>query len=56
MSCERSLARITGPFVQIVPSAIWLASMDGLRSAASSSSTRAESFRCFSSLPTRFCA
>ena len=51
MSEELSRARSTGPFVQIVPSAIWLSAMDGFFSTASSTSSRAPSFRCLSSLP-----
>ena len=51
MSEEVSRARSTGPFVQIVPSAIWLSAMDGFFSTASSTSSRAPSFRCLSSLP-----
>ena len=51
MSGELSRARSTGPFVQIVPSAIWFSEIDGFFSTASSSSSRAASFRCFSSLP-----
>ena len=39
MSPDASRARRTGPFVQIVASAIWFAEIDGLRSTASSSST-----------------
>ena len=56
MSGELSRARSTGPFVQIVPSAIWLSAMDGFFSTASSSSSRAASFRCLSSLPSFSCA
>ncbi len=56
MSGELSRARSTGPFVQIVASATWFAPMDGFLSAASSSSTRAESLRSLSSFPSFFCA
>ena len=39
MSDDDSRARSTGPFVQIVASATWLAAIDGFFSTASSSST-----------------
>jgi hypothetical protein len=50
MSVEVSRARRTGPFVQTVASATWLCEMDGLRSTASSSSTRVGSLSWRSSL------
>ena len=56
MSLELSRARSTGPFVKTVASATWLSPIEGFRSAASSSSTRVESFRCRSSFPSFFCA
>jgi hypothetical protein len=51
MSVELSRARRTGPFVHTVASATWFAAMDGFFSIASSTSSRASSFRCFSSFP-----
>ncbi len=49
MSDDDSRARSTGPFVQIVASATWLAAIDGFFSTASSSSTCVSSCSCGSS-------
>ena len=50
MSVDDSCARSVGPFVKIVPSATWLAAIDGFFSSESSTSTWVGSASCFPSL------
>ena len=49
MSGEASRTRSVGPFVKIVPSAMWLAAIDGFFCSESSTSTCVSVASCFSS-------